>query len=316
MQGIHIFTFKGIPVSFQPMFIVLILILSVGIGGVAESFIFAICLILGVLIHEFGHALVAQRYHLNPEIVLHFMGGITKYPRSAGPKQDFWITLAGPLAGLIVGGIAYGILHVLELYVLQAGQPVPYYCVFIYYLSMVNLFWGVFNLIPAIPMDGSKVLNHIIARFCKNPQTALKISASISIVFVLLIMAWSIWQQSVWMIIISVFFIMANIQVAREAFSGGSSKSLKNLERVSLEAEKAYERGLIAARDHQWTVLERCGHQMKRAASDKDQLERAYEFLTIACTNLKKYDEALDYSEHARQSDAVCQAVNRCRSLL
>ena len=91
MQGIHLFTIKGIPVSFQPMFILLILILSVGMNN---PFIFGACATLGVLIHEFGHALTAKHFHLNPEVTLCGLGGLTTHARPNSPKQDFLITLA------------------------------------------------------------------------------------------------------------------------------------------------------------------------------------------------------------------------------
>ena len=57
------------------------------------------------------------------------------------------------------------------------------------------------------------------------------------------------------------------------------------------------------------------GHQMKLAADGRDQIARAYELLTIACTNLGKYDEALEYAPRAKQTDAVKQATARCKSL-
>ena len=54
---------------------------------------------------------------------------------------------------------------------------------------------------------------------------------------------------------------------------------------------------------------------MKLAADGRDQIARAYELLTIACTNLGKYDEALEYAPRAKQTDAVKQATARCKSL-
>ncbi|MBS7379932.1 MAG: hypothetical protein KIG72_01520, partial [Bradymonadales bacterium] len=112
MQGIHLFTIKGIPVSFQPMFILLILILSVGMNN---PFIFGACATLGVLIHEFGHALTAKHFHLNPEVTLCGLGGLTTHARPNSPKQDFLITLAGPMAGLVVAGVIFGILFLVNL---------------------------------------------------------------------------------------------------------------------------------------------------------------------------------------------------------
>ncbi len=316
MQGIHLFTFKGIPVGFQPMFLVLIAILSIGIGSVTESIVFAICAILGVLIHEFGHAFVAKHYGLKPQIVLHGFGGITLHSRSATDKQNFLITFAGPLAGLVTGGVFFGINIVLLLFPPTYAFLNEFGVInlFLTYMFYVNFFWGIFNLIPIIPMDGSKVLNYVIRKFT-NQKKAAKISAVIGIVLGVGLLAWSLLSHSMWMIIISAFLLMSNFSAVRAAFQGSEGEK-KQLSAASLQAEKAYERGLIAAREHDWKQLEICGNQMKKAAMEPEQIERAYEFLTIAATNQGEYEQALDYSTRARQSDAVKQAKARCNSHL
>lgn len=316
MQGIHLFTFKGIPVGFQPMFLVLIVILSINMGTVTECITFGICAVLGVLIHEFGHALTAKHYGLKPQIMLHGFGGVTMHSRSATDKQEFFITLAGPLAGLITGGIFFGIILVLSSIPVTAEILMQYkvFLSFLTFMFYVNLVWGIFNLIPIIPMDGSKVLNFIIRRFTDQKKAA-KISAVIGFILVFGLLAWSLFQQSIWMIIISVFLLMSNFSAIKSAFQGSAGEKQK-LSAASLQAERAYERGLIAAREHDWKQLEVCGNQMKKAAMEPEQIERAYEFLTIAATNQGEYEQALDYSAKARQSDAVKQAMARCQSHL
>lgn len=308
MNAFHLFTFKGIPVAFHPFFLLLILILSYGAD---HPIIFGICAILGVLFHEFGHAFVAQHYRLDPQILLHGMGGITMHARPASAKQDFRITFAGPLAGLVIGGALCLLMYFVGSQILVFNG---YLFVFLRYLGWVNLAWGIFNLLPIRPMDGSKVLTHILSKFFK-PKRVLQISAVISILFAVAVLVYSILSKSFFMILISAYLLFISYTMIREAFM---SKSLGGFQmpKASLAAESAYERGLVAAREHDWNALETFGHQMKKNAIDEDQTARAYEFLTIACTNMGKYEEALSYSKHAKQSDAVKQAVNRCISML
>lgn len=315
MQGIHLFTFKGIPVAFHPSFLLLIFILSINMGSLASCVTFGICAVFGVLFHEFGHALVARHYHLEPTIILQGLGGITNHAKSASPKQDFLITLAGPMAGLIIGGIFYGLI-VLAGYVPSFDILLiqfPLIGMMIQYTAAINLIWGIFNLIPIIPMDGSKVLNFIFRKFT-GPVKAGKISAITSVVLLTLVLVWSLIARNVWMIILSFFFILINYSAVKSVFMGPRSDA--GLKQASLAAEKAYERGLLAAREHDWKSLEIYGNQMKRDACDPDQLGRAYEFLTIAATNQCKYEDALKYSENARKSDAVKQAIARCKAHL
>ena len=132
----------------------------------------------------------------------------------------------------------------------------------------------------------------------------------ISVIFVLGILAWSVYNHNTFMIIMSFFFIMANLGDVKMLFSKGDGDKKQKM--IGIQAEALYEKGLVASRQHDWQTLEMVGHQMKKVADDRDQIGRAYELLTIACTNLGKYDEALKYSKHARQSDPVKKAVSRC----
>ena len=177
---------------------------------------------------------------------------------------------------------------------------------------MINLIWGIFNLLPIYPMDGGKLLSALLARFC-SPKVAPKAAIVISMLFCVALLGYFFIQKNVFMILIGLYLLMINFTGAKQAFT---SIEARTQERASLEAEKLYEYGLIAAREHRWKDLENFGFLMKNAASSDDQRERAYEFLTIACTNTFRYEDALKYAEHARQSDSVKKAVERCHRAL
>lgn len=316
MQGIHLFTFKGIPVGLNPMFLVLVLILSINLGNIIEMIIFAVCAFIGILIHEFGHALVARHYGLGPAVVLHGFGGMTTHSPPVRPKEDFLITFAGPGAGLVVGLLFWGLTYLLSVLGLApAIAQYPYLVLFIQYMTYINLIWSIFNLLPCRPMDGGKIMGHILRKFMSIPKAEMTGSV-ISVVFAGLILLYSIYIQSVYMILISAYFLLINLAGIREAFRAIEGKSNSQKRLVGIQAEAIYEKGRTAAREHDWKALEMYGHQMKKAAEGADQIERAYELLTIACTNLGKYEEALNHSAHARESDAVRQAIERCKAML
>ena len=132
MQGFHLFTFKGIPVSVQPMFFLLLLILTFNMGDIGSMIVFAICACISLLCHEFGHALVARHYGLKPAITLNGFGGVTTRALSANPKQDFRITFMGPLTNLILAGIFFGISWAtLMLGIGPAMERIPYLYTFL-----------------------------------------------------------------------------------------------------------------------------------------------------------------------------------------
>lgn len=309
MRVFHLFTYKDIPVGVHPFFLLLIFVLSI---GAPYPVIFALCAVCAVLFHEFGHALVARKYHLGPQIILHGMGGVTMHALPASAKQDFRITFAGPLAGLVIGGLffAVAVLFGSQLLVIH-----PYLFLFVQYMGYINLAWGFFNLLPVQPMDGSKVLIYLLSKFMR-PKRVMMTSSVISMVLAASLLIYFLIQGNIFMILIGGYLCVISYTMIREAFSGDHQLEGGRIPKASLEAERAYERGLVAARDHDWKSLETYGHQMKKNANDSDQMARAYEFLTIACTNMGRYEEALVYSKDAKQSDSVKQAVLRCRTML
>lgn len=307
---IHLFTFKGIPVAVSPWFFLLVIVLALGHNSIIESVIVGVVVIIALLTHEFGHALTARHYNIDSSIILMGLGGVTPLKKTPNRKQSFIITLAGPLSGLLLGGISYGIIILLSRYLPEVQNT--NLATFLSYMFMINLIWGIFNLLPIYPMDGGKLLSALLAKFC-SPKMVPKVAIVVSMFFCLALLVYFFFQKNIFMIVIGFYLLMINFTGAKQAFT---SIEARTQERASLEVEKIYEYGLIAAREHRWKDLENFGFQMKDAASSDEQRERAYEFLTIACTNTFRYEEALKYADHARQSDSVKKAVERCHRAL
>ncbi len=308
---IHLFDFRGIPVGVSPWFFLLIFILSFNMKTYQQSLIFALVAVIALLTHEFGHALTAKHYKIRSSVILTGFGGVTPLETSPNRKQSFFITLAGPLSNIVLGCISLGTLLLLAVY--APGVSETYFDTFLRDMTWVNLFWGIFNILPIYPMDGGKLLSLILDKFCK-PSIAPKIAISISLICCLGFIAYALINQMGYFTIFIAFYLMIiNVLGAKQAFASAGDRSE---EKRVLVAEEFYERGVAAARNHRWQELERYGILMKEASTSKDQSERAYEFLTIACTNTFRYEEALNYSKYARQSDAVRQAVERCHRML
>ena len=108
-----------------------------------------------VLLHEFGHALAARHYGIRTRrIVLWPMGGVAQLedsPRS--PKHELHIALAGPAVNFAIAAALWGVVNLVGLptYGLLAS------------LVVANLTLGLFNLVPAFPMDGGRVLRALLA---------------------------------------------------------------------------------------------------------------------------------------------------------
>ncbi|MGM0372738.1 MAG: site-2 protease family protein, partial [Halobacteriota archaeon] len=113
----------------------------------------AIGLFAGVLLHEFGHALVAMHYGFPIEsITLWFLGGIAQLSEQPEDwRTELLIAIAGPIVSV---GLGVGLWLVLVL--LPTGPDVLLFL--LAYLALINIALAVFNMLPGFPMDGGRVL--------------------------------------------------------------------------------------------------------------------------------------------------------------
>ena len=140
----------------------------------------AVGLFVSVTLHELGHSWVALRYGLTIEsITLWILGGIAAL--SSIPREwnrEFWIAIAGPVTSVLVAGACYGIMLVLP-----SGLPV---LTFVFgWLAIVNLTLVGFNLLPAFPMDGGRILRALLAR-SRPYGSATRIAGRIGVIFAIL----------------------------------------------------------------------------------------------------------------------------------
>ncbi|HSK03029.1 MAG TPA: M50 family metallopeptidase [Kofleriaceae bacterium] len=146
----------GFPIELNLSFLILlgIVFLAFGGTGLLGGFmpVLLVCLVFGfVVLHELGHAFVARQLGVHiAGIELSFLGGAAKMmnlPRT--PRHEILIAAAGPAVSLMLGGAFLGIGGAL-------GWP------FIEDLGKVNLLIAGFNLIPALPMDGGRILRALL----------------------------------------------------------------------------------------------------------------------------------------------------------
>jgi Zn-dependent protease/predicted transcriptional regulator len=133
----------------------------------------AVGLFLSVLVHELGHSFVGQRYGAKiKEITLWLLGGVAQFeemPKRRGAEAV--IAIAGPITSLVLVGLAW-----LALNTVQLGAAAAFVLI---YLMFANTALAVFNLLPALPLDGGRVLRSLLA-LRLGELRATEISATIS----------------------------------------------------------------------------------------------------------------------------------------
>jgi Zn-dependent protease len=138
-----------------------------GLGGL-ELALIAVGLVLAVfgciVLHELGHALAARRFGIRTrDITLYPIGGVARLERmSEKPWEEFWIAVAGPAVNVAIAAVLWvgllalgGVAHALPL----PGDGL----MFLFMLMIINLFLAGFNMLPAFPMDGGRVLRALLA---------------------------------------------------------------------------------------------------------------------------------------------------------
>jgi Zn-dependent protease len=148
--------------------------------------LWVLVVLVSVLVHELGHALAFKWHRVPSSIRLHFMGGVTM-PEVILPLSrlaNIAIYLAGPFAGFVLAGASFAALRY---------APVPGFVQEILVaFVLANLFWGVMNLVPVLPLDGGHVLEHAL-----GPKR-LKITLGVSAAVGLLVALWFLQRGSFW----------------------------------------------------------------------------------------------------------------------
>ncbi|MFT7879803.1 MAG: site-2 protease family protein [Sulfurimonas sp.] len=144
----------------------------------------ALGLFISIIIHEFSHSLVARKYGLDIKgITLFIFGGVAEMKdEPETPKIEFLMAIAGPVASLLLSllfGVLYQAAVAIELSIPVTGT--------LGYLSAINLLLAIFNMVPAFPTDGGRILRSILWWIKEDIRWATRTASRISVVFAMFI---------------------------------------------------------------------------------------------------------------------------------
>jgi stage IV sporulation protein FB len=186
------FRLFGIPVRVHPFYWLVSALLTFQPPRLWPLQFWAIAMVLvfvSILVHEFGHALTYRRYGARPHVVLHGLGGLAIPDRMLPLRsQRILVSLAGPFAGFVLAALVWLSDR------MWGWSAQSDYTWFIYaVLMIVNVGWGVVNLLPVWPLDGGQVSTEICTQI--RPRGGLVLAIWISIVVAIAVVVVSLARE-------------------------------------------------------------------------------------------------------------------------
>ena len=173
----------------------------------------ALGLFFSIIFHELSHSLVARAYGMPMRgITLFLFGGVAEMgDEPPSPKVEFLMSVVGPISSFAIGFGFYG-LFTLGMY---GAWPLPVNAV-LEYLAVINVLLACFNLIPAFPLDGGRILRSILWKARNDIRWATRISSRIGSGFGILLFVFAIYNilrgnliGGIWWFLIGMFLRMA-----------------------------------------------------------------------------------------------------------
>ncbi len=178
--------------------------------GIFRLCLFALVLFVCVVLHELGHALTARRYGITTkDIIISPIGGIARLQRiPENPKQELLVAIAGPAVNLAIAIVLGTVLTLFTSQgVMPVGDPEKIFNIssnFLPALFLLNCVLIVFNLIPAFPMDGGRILRSFLSMKWGR-QKATKWAASIGQVIAVAFAIFGIYHGDYILVFIGLF---------------------------------------------------------------------------------------------------------------
>lgn len=271
--SIKLVRIAGIDVKIHLTFLLLLAWIAIvyyqagGSQAAVEGVVFVLLIFGCVVLHEFGHALTARAFGIKtPDITLLPIGGVARLQRMPDkPWQELVVALAGPLVNVVIAGI-------LILYLGRGvdlgsmAHPEDVKVSMVVKLAVINVWLALFNLIPAFPMDGGRVLRALLA-MVMSYGTATQVAASVG-QFVAILLGFAGLFISPLLIFIALFVYLGASQEAslaqmKEMTAGMPVSEAMVTEMTPLPPEAPLEeavKALLRTSQHEFPIVDAAGN--------------------------------------------------------
>jgi len=222
MFNINLGRWFGIPLVLDESLLILFVIFLI-LSGI--SFIPILLIIfVSVLIHEFAHSFVARSFGFKVrKIILHCFGGTAQIEIQEGSdklsysKKELIIAAAGPISSLILSIVFLGIF---------AFSGITLFGMVFY----INFILFIFNIIPAWPLDGGKVLRSLLMIITKKWRLSNNITFGVAKICLILMIAFGLYIFSIPMVLISCYMLLSSHRKSKETLALIDNESIRRWE--------------------------------------------------------------------------------------
>jgi Zn-dependent protease len=198
----------GIPVRVHPLF----WLVAIMLGPMDKDTIFWVPVVfISILVHEFGHALVAKAFDWRPAVLLYSFGGLAFHdPHPESPGKRILVLLCGPFAQFVLAGFVM-------LYVLAAGWPEQERLeLVIWYALLINVGWAVMNLLPVFPLDGGQIARTLFSMISPWNGPRWADGLTVAVAAGIAVLGWYLQQRYV-----ALLFLILGIEAIVRLWYGG-----------------------------------------------------------------------------------------------
>jgi Zn-dependent protease len=236
------FRLLGIPVRVHPLFWLVAIVMGWQDHNLHMVALWVACVFLSILVHEYGHGLMARRFDGSPSILLWGLGGLCySQPERMTPAQRLAVIICGPGAGFVLCGLVmlaasalFGITPAEHLQTMGAvlglaeqshslafkfSSAFKFETEYLmahatyWYLVQINLKWGLVNLLPIWPLDGGQATQIVLSQFdrARGQRWSHIVSLLVSGILVIMVIAWS--SDDLFLTVFFASFAMINFQI-------------------------------------------------------------------------------------------------------
>lgn len=241
MKGsLRIGTFFGIGVHIHWTFPLLLLFVAwrawssgADAAGIGVSVVFVLAIFACVVMHEYGHALTARRYGIaTKDITLLPIGGVARLERlPEEPRQELVVAVMGPMVNVVIAALIFGVMlgtgafpgtEEIDRISRQGVESMGELDARMFFLNLagVNVFLVLFNMIPAFPMDGGRVLRALLS-MAMDPVRATRVAANVGKVLAVGLALLGLWGNP-FLIFIGIFVWISAEAEARQREQGSA----------------------------------------------------------------------------------------------